>query len=88
MDKGLSKVSMSKRFFYKMFKGAWDISFTESNIQSIFRKPGVWPVDGKDIITKVSKPLLVFNPAPAGPSKAPKTPLNSRAIRRARLSIH
>jgi hypothetical protein len=40
------------------------------------------------MIAKVSKPSLVFNPVPAGPSKAPKTPLDSRAIRRARLSIH
>jgi hypothetical protein len=32
MDKGLSKVSILKRFFYKMFKGAWDTSFTELNI--------------------------------------------------------
>jgi hypothetical protein len=36
----------------------------------------------------VSKPSLIFNPIPTGLSKALKTPLISRAIRRARLSIH
>ena len=41
LDKGLGKVHMSKRFFYKMFKTAWDASFTEENIQSAFQKPGV-----------------------------------------------
>jgi hypothetical protein len=32
MDNGLGHVSMLKRFFYKFFKKAWDISFTEENI--------------------------------------------------------
>jgi hypothetical protein len=32
LDKGIGKVSMSKRFFYKMFKAAWDVSFTKENI--------------------------------------------------------
>jgi hypothetical protein len=41
LDKGIGKVSMSKRFFYKMFKAAWDASFTKENIQSAFKKPGV-----------------------------------------------
>jgi hypothetical protein len=29
LDKGIRKVYMLKRFFYKMFKTAWDISFME-----------------------------------------------------------
>jgi hypothetical protein len=41
IDKGLSRVSISKQFFYKFFKRAWDASFTEENIQSAFQKPGV-----------------------------------------------
>jgi hypothetical protein len=59
---GLGHVNMSKRLFYKMFRKAWDKSFTEENIQSIFRKPSVWPVDRKDMIAKVSKPDVVFDP--------------------------
>jgi hypothetical protein len=41
MDKGLGRVSILKRFFYKFFKRAWDTSFTKENIQSVFQKPGV-----------------------------------------------
>ena len=41
IDKGIGRIHMSKRFFYKFFKRAWDASFTEENIQSAFRKPGV-----------------------------------------------
>ena len=29
LDKGIGKVYMLKRFFYKMFKTAWDASFIE-----------------------------------------------------------
>ena len=64
-----------------MFKKAWDISFTKENIQSVFRKPGVQPVDGTEIIAKVSKPEVVFNPTPYDPSKTPKTLFDSRALR-------
>jgi hypothetical protein len=81
MDKGLSRVSILKRFFYKFFKRAWNTSFTKENIQSAFQKPGVWPVDGKEIIAKVLKPDVVFNPTPYNPFNTLKTPLNSRALR-------
>jgi len=88
MDKGIGRVHMSKRFFYKFFKRAWDASFIEENIQSAFRKPGVWPVDGKEMIAKVSKPEAVFDPTPSTPSKTLKTPLESKALRQARLAIN
>jgi hypothetical protein len=81
MDNGLGCVYMSKRFFYKFFKKAWDASFTKENIQSVFQNPGVWPVDGKEMITKVLKPEVVFDPAPSTPSKTLKTPLDLRALR-------
>ena len=87
LDNGLGKVHMSKRFFYKMFKKAWDVSFTEENIQSAFRKPGVWPVDGTEMIAKVTKPEPIFDPGCSTPSKSPKTPLNSRALRQARHAM-
>jgi hypothetical protein len=79
---------MSKRFFFKMFKTAWDISFTEENIQSAFRKPGIWPVDGTEMIKKVSKPEVVFDSISNAPSKSPKTPLHSRALRQAYISMN
>ena len=72
---------MLKRFFYKMFKTAWDTSFIEENIQSAFRKPGIWPINSTEIIKKVLKPEVVFDPIPYTPSKTLKTPLNSRALR-------
>jgi hypothetical protein len=64
-----------------MFKKAWDISFTKENIQSAFRKPGVWPINGTEIIAKVTKPMPVFNPNYSASSKTPKIPLNLRALR-------
>ena len=81
MDKGLGRVSILKRFFYKFFKRAWDVSFTKENIQSVFWKPGVWPINGKEIIAKVLKPDVVFDPTPYNPSNTLKTPLDLRALR-------
>jgi hypothetical protein len=52
----------------------------EENIQSAFRKPGIWPINGKEMIAKVSKLDIVFNPAPYNPSNTPKTLLNLRAL--------
>jgi hypothetical protein len=88
LDKGIGKVSMLKRFFYKMFKAAWDVSFTKENIQSAFKKPGVWPVDGTEMIKKVSKPDPVFDPTLNTPSKTPKTPLDLRALRQAYYAMN
>ena len=82
-------VSMSKRFFYRMFKAAWEKSFTEKNIQRAFDKPGIWPVAGDKMIQKVTKPEVEVEPEPElepelGLLKlGPKTPLTSKAIRRA-----
>lgn len=80
-------MAMSKRMFYKMFKIAWDKSFTKRNIVEAFRKLGIWPTDGTEMIKMVSKPDPHFIRA-ISLSKLPKTPLNSMAIRRARLSIN
>ena len=49
-------MAMSKRMFYKMFKIAWDKSFTKRNIEEAFRKLGIWPTDGTEMIKMVSKP--------------------------------
>ena len=63
-----------------MFKAAWNISFTKENIQSAFKKPSIWPINGIEIIKKVSKPNLIFNPTLNTPLKTLKTPLNLRAL--------
>ena len=59
MTKSGGLVGMSKRFFYKLFKSAWETAFTEKNIQYAFAKPGIWPVDGTHAIAAVTKPLKV-----------------------------
>jgi hypothetical protein len=71
-----------------MFKAAWDVSFTKENIQSAFKKPGIWPIDGTKIIKKVSKPNPIFNPTLNTPLKTPKTPLDSRALCQAYHTIN
>jgi hypothetical protein len=34
-------VSMSKRFFWPMFKRSWDKAFVVENIKSVFQKSGI-----------------------------------------------
>ena len=63
-----------------MFKAAQDISFTKENIQSAFKKPGIQPINGTEIIKKVSKPNPIFDPTLNTPLKTPKTPLDLRAL--------
>lgn len=36
-------VSISKRMFYVFFKKAWEASFTEENIEFVWRATGIWP---------------------------------------------
>jgi hypothetical protein len=78
MTKGLGYVQMSKRFFYSMFKRAWEASFTVDNIVHAFAKPGVWPIDSEIIMSKIRKPIL----PPKTPDRDVKTPLTAKAIRK------
>ncbi|KAF8850343.1 hypothetical protein BDZ45DRAFT_770300 [Acephala macrosclerotiorum] len=45
--------SMSKRFFYSLFKTTWEKSFTEKNIQYAFAKPGIWPINSDAVVSKL-----------------------------------
>jgi hypothetical protein len=76
MHNTIGEVSMSKSFFWPMFKTAWDKAFNESNIQSAFRKSGIWPTDGSQIIKTITCPSL------SSPEKtsALRTPKTSKAI--------
>ena len=78
MNDSAGHVFMSKSFFWPMFKRAWDKSFTEKNIQSAFCKSGIWPIDGTDIIKKITRPKL------ASPQKIDglRSPKSAKAIRR------
>ena len=82
MNDSAGHVSMSKSFFWPMFKRAWDKSFTEENIQSAFRKSGIWPTDGSNIIKKITRPTL------ASPQKTDglRSPKSAKAIRRFQIA--
>ena len=76
-------VSMSKRFFWPLFKRAWDKAFTEENIQSAFWKAGIWPTNGVQVVEAVKRPVIVL------PVKAPgilKPPRSSKLIRRFQMT--
>jgi hypothetical protein len=72
--------SISKRFFYSLFKTTWENSFITSNIQGIFSKPGIWPINGIRVIAQITRPLkkdqLLF--------KVPLSPKTTIDIRRLR----
>lgn len=78
MNESAGHVSMSKSFFWPMFKRAWDKAFTEDNIQSAFRKSGIWPTDGSHIIKTITRPTITTLQKTA----SLRTPKTAKAIRR------
>jgi DDE superfamily endonuclease len=78
MNESGGHVTMTKSFFWPMFKRAWDKAFTEKNIQSAFCKSGIWPTDGSYIIKTITRPVAV------SPEKSAslRTPKSAKAIRR------
>ena len=73
MADGESLVSMSKRFFWLMFKVAWRKSFTEENIQHAFAKPGIWPIAPDQILSKITRPTVISSPRLAHEILPPKS---------------
>ena len=57
MNNEAGHVSMSKSFFFSMFKRAWDKAFTENNIKLTFCRSGIWPTDEREILRSISHPL-------------------------------
>jgi hypothetical protein len=82
MNQSAGHVSVSKTFFWPMFKRSWDKAFTKDNISSAFRKSGIWPVDGSHIIKTITRPTL------KSPEKKEglRTPKTTKAIRRFHLA--
>jgi hypothetical protein len=82
MDESMGTIGMSKGLFWPRFKIAFDKAFTEENIQSAFRKSGIWPTDGSTVIKTISRPTL------SSPEKTRglRTPKTSKAIRRFQLA--
>jgi hypothetical protein len=60
MHKSLGMVSMTKRFFYPLFRDAYRASFTKKNILHAFEKPGIFPVDPEKVLSKLKR-LEVLN---------------------------
>jgi hypothetical protein len=55
MTDGRGLISMSKRFFWKFFRAAWDKAFSKANITEGFAATGVWPFDPQRVIKKNQK---------------------------------
>lgn len=79
---GLGWVTMTKRMFWPLFKGAWEASFTEKNVKKAFEKTGIWPLCPEKTVKSLEKSA----PSPLTPlrtsSAAIATPLTCRGIRR------
>jgi hypothetical protein len=74
MHKGLGMVSMTKRFFYPLFRNAYRASFTEKNILYAFEKPGIFPVDLEKVLGKLKCPKVPKEPdLPANQLQTPKS---------------
>ena len=71
MNDSAGTISMSKSFFWPMFKRAWDKAFTKDNIQLAFCKAGIWPTNGIHIIKAIACPVIISLEKPAGILKAP-----------------
>ena len=71
ISQGQGFIRMSKPFFFKLFKQAFDQSFTEEAIKHAFAKPGIWPICGDHLIKAATRPKPKKQPSkdPSGLSK-------------------
>src|SRR3954454_7410987 len=81
MHESSGMVSMSKRFFYSLFREAWVESFTEKRVVHAFEKTGIWPHEPEKVLSQIRKPP----PEPTTPTSNNilRTPKTTRTIRRA-----
>src|SRR5450432_3228275 len=76
----LGLVSMTKRFFYPLFRDSWKEAFTADRIQHAFEKAGIWPLNPERTIGPLRRPTLeIASPRP----NLARTPLMCRITRRA-----
>jgi DDE superfamily endonuclease len=80
MFNGTGLVSMTKRFFYTLFKPAFEKAFTEKNIINAFEKTGIYPLDPEQVLGKIRKPEP--KPEPVLEDKLLQTPKTCRSVRR------
>src|SRR5277367_6079844 len=89
MHKGLGMVSMTKRFFYPLFRDAYRASFTEKNILHAFEKPGIFPVDPEKVLGKLKSPEVPKEPdLPANQLQTPKSCQAVRRVQKAYKQTH
>jgi DDE superfamily endonuclease len=55
ITEGQGLVSISKRYFWKFFRAAWDKAFSEENITEAFAATGIWPCDPERVIKKLKR---------------------------------
>jgi hypothetical protein len=62
MHKSLGIVSMTKRFFYLLFRDAHWASFIKKNILHAFEKSGIFLVDPEKVLGKLKYPNILKEP--------------------------
>ena len=67
---------MIKRFFWPLFRDAWQISFTSKNIKKAFEKSGIWPQNPQ----KTPIPLQKSELQPATSTRLPALPIKTPII--------
>jgi hypothetical protein len=84
MDEIMETIGITKELFWPRFKIAFNKAFTKENIQSAFRKSGIWPTDRSAIIKTITRPML------SSPEKTQelRTPKTSKAICRFQLAYN
>jgi hypothetical protein len=62
MHKSLGIVFMTKRFFYLLFRDAYQASFTKKNILHAFKKPSIFLVDPEKVLSKLKRIKVLKRP--------------------------
>jgi hypothetical protein len=77
-------VSITKRFFYPLFRDAFNEAFTQKNIKRAFEKTGIWPHNPEQVLSKLRKPEPALEPIPEPipANKTLETPKTCRSVRR------
>jgi hypothetical protein len=77
---------MKKRHFFTLFRQAWADSFTEENIESSFKKAGIWPTKPEIVISQIQPPCPETPPS-INDYNTIETPYTAKAIRQMKKSI-
>ena len=78
---------MKKRHFLKIFRPAWQTSFTEENIQKAFAKPGIFPYNPALVLKVITRPITPLKALedPLLSIASLKTPRSAKSIRHFQL---